>query len=109
MTAYSIIPALPGATTSPGQTKKIPAFTKTFEIQSGWLTGDDSHVIFFRVYRNLGGESQTGRDAYRERGQLKTRGRFTGKWFAEGKGKRGNPEYPDRGLALRAECVLARS
>ena len=34
---------------------------------------------------------------------------FAGKWIAEGKGKRGNPEYPDRVLALRAERVLARS
>jgi len=25
------------------------------------------------------------------RGWLRTRGKFTGKWFAEGKGKRGNP------------------
>ena len=47
---------------------------------------EDFACYFFRVYRNLGGESQTGRDAHRERGQLKTRGRFTGKWFAEGKG-----------------------
>ena len=43
------------------------------------------------------------------RGELRTRGKFTGKWIAEGKGKRGDPEYPDRELALRAERVLARS
>ncbi len=43
------------------------------------------------------------------REQLRTRGKFTGKWVAEGKGKRGNPEYPDRVLALRAESVLALS
>ncbi len=43
------------------------------------------------------------------RGELRTRGRCAGKWIAEGKGKRGNPEYPDRVLALRAERVLARS
>ena len=55
------------------------------------LTRGNSHGNFFHEYRNLGGESQTGRDAHRERGQLKTRGRFTGKWFAEGKGKRGYP------------------
>ena len=44
------------------------------------------------------------------RGWLRTRGRFTGKWIAEGKGKRvRRPEYPDRVLALRAESVLALS
>ena len=76
----------------------------------GLLTGDNNSCYFLREYRNLRGESQTGRDTHRERGQLKTRGRFTGKWFAEGKGKRESlPEYPDRGLALRAERVLARS
>ena len=42
---------------------------------------------------------------------LRTRGKFTGKWIAEGKGKRNGsvPEYPDRVLALRAESVLALS
>ena len=43
------------------------------------------------------------------RGELRTRGKCAGKWIAEGKGKRGNPEYPDREPALRAERVLARS
>ena len=43
------------------------------------------------------------------RGELRTRGKFTGKWFAEGKGKRGDLEYPDRMPALKAERVLARS
>ena len=42
---------------------------------------------------------------------MRTRGRFAGKWIAEGKGKRNEdvPEYPDRVLALRAESVLALS
>ena len=88
---------------------EFPASGKTMEVQSGALTRVPALCYFSREYRNLRGESQTGRDAHRERGQLKTRGRFTGKWFAEGKGKRGNPEYPDRMPALKAERVLARS
>ena len=75
----------------------------------GLLTGDNNSCYFLREYRNLRGESQTGRDAHRERGALRTRGRFTGKWFAEGKGKRGDPEYPDREPASVAEHVSACS
>ena len=87
--------------------KQTPAKNIRRTIQR--LTRDLFPCYFSHEYRNLRGESQTGRDAHRERGTLRTRGRFTGKWFAEGKGKRVIPEYPDRGLALRAECVLARS
>ena len=57
----------------------------------GLLTGDKNSCYFLREYRNLRGESQTGGDAHREREQLRPRGRFTGKWFAEGKGKRDLP------------------
>ena len=75
-----------------------------------YLDRDVSAVLFFSTNRiNLGSEDQTGGDAHREQGRLRTRGKFTGKWIAEGKGKRGDPEYPDRELALRAERVLARS
>ena len=46
-------------------------------------------------------------------GQLETRGRLAGKWIAEGKGNGSGvwnaSQYLDRGLALRAEDVLASS
>ena len=50
-----------------------------------------THVIFFTNTETLEAKVKPEGTPTESRGALRTRGKFTGKWFAEGKGKRVNP------------------
>ena len=84
--------------------------TKNIRNTKTALTSSVKHVILLsEIQQTFEAKIKPEGTPTESRGQLRTRGRCAGKWIAEGKGKRGNPEYPDRWPALRAEHVLACS